>query len=105
MPLNSILVEGSTLSVVSFSPATSFSPDRASFSLNCGPDVPAIPILTEGPLACRCRPLAPGTRLRLVGRLHHDAEATARTGRFTLVVLAEHLELAPVPASHRTEVA
>lgn len=103
MPLNSILVEGVILSVVSFSPATSFSPDRASFSLNCGPDAPAIPILTEGPLASRCRPLAPDTRLRLVGCLHFDAEATSRTGHFALVVLAEHVELAPT--SHRTEVA
>lgn len=95
MRLNSILVEGTVLSAVSFTPATDTSPDRASFSIDCGPSAPSIPILAQGRLALRCRTLAPGTLVRLVGRLHHDAEASSQSGHFSLVVLVEHVEVAP----------
>jgi hypothetical protein len=103
MLLNSILVEGTVLSAVSFTPATATSPDRVSFFIDCGPSAPSIPILVQDRLALRCRALSPGTLVRLVGRLHHDAEASTQSSRFSLVVLVEHVEL--VPAIHHKEVA
>ena len=104
MKLNSILLEGNLIDVSTYSEASAASPDRTTFTLDCGPTAPAILVLIKGPLARRYSSLGNGTTVRVIGRLHHDAEATDRTGHFSLVVLVDHLEVKP-SAVARTEVA
>lgn len=104
--LNSILIEGSVIDVPTFLPAPSPDAiDRCSFSLDCGPSAPSIPILVYNRLALRCHELLDrGSSVRVVGRVIHDTEATNATGSFSLAVVAEHVEIKPVSV-RREEVA
>lgn len=104
MNLNSILLEGTIIDAPTYSEASAANPDRTDFTIDCGPAAPAIPVLIKGPLARRYSSLGIGTTVRVIGRLHHDAEATARTGHFSLVVLVDHVEVKPTAVA-RTEVA
>lgn len=104
MKLNSILLEGLIIDTPTYSEASAANPDRTDFTIDCGPAAPAIPVLIKGPLARRYSSLVTGTTIRVIGRLHHDAEATARTGHFSLVVFADHIEVKPSIVA-RTEVA
>lgn len=104
MNLNSILLEGTIIDAPTYSEASAATPDRTAFTIDCGPAAPAIPVLINGPLARRYSSLGIGTTVRVIGRLHHDAEATTRTGHFSLVVLVDHVEVKP-SAVARTEVA
>jgi len=104
MKLNSILLEGTIIDTPTFSEALADNPDHTDFTIDCGPAAPAIPVLIEGPLARRYSSLGIGTTVRVIGRLHHDAEATARTGHFSLVVIVDHVEVKPTAVA-RTEVA
>ena len=105
MLLNSILLEGSVLNVPAFTPAPSEDTfDTCSFDLDCGPTAPSIPVIAHSRLALRCHELLDrGSAVRVVGRVIHDTETSARTGSFTLAVLVEHVEVKP--AYRRAEVA
>lgn len=96
--LNSILLEGDLIEDPAFIPAPSLDAiARCSFSLDCGPSAPSIPILVYNRLALRCHELLDrGSSIRVVGRVIHDTEASATTGTFTLAVVAEHVEIKPV---------
>jgi hypothetical protein len=91
--LNSILIEGTVIDVPAYLPAASEdSIDRCSFSLDCGPSAPSIPILVYHRLALRCHELLDKhSSVRVVGRVIHDTEASAATGNFPLAVVAEHV--------------
>lgn len=104
--LNSILIEGTLIDVPSYVAASSEgSIDRCSFSLDCGPTAPTIPVLVYSRLALRCHELLDKhSEVRIVGRIIHDTEASDRTGSFSLAVAAEHVEIKPVPM-RREEVA
>ena len=104
--LNSILIEGTLIDVPSYIAAPSEgSIDRCSFSLDCGPTAPAIPVLVYSRLALRCHELLDrGSAVRVVGRIIHDIETSDRTGTFSLAVVAEHVEIRPV-SMRREEVA
>ncbi len=106
MLLNSILLEGSLLDAPVYTSAspessstadiTGSSIDRCSFTLDCGPKAPSVPVLAYNLLARRCSELLDRfSSVRVVGHIVHDAEATARTGNFTLAVVCEHLEVKP----------
>ena len=96
--LNSILLEGDLIEDPVYLPAPSEETiDHCSFSLDCGPTAPSIPILAHGRLALRCHELLDKhSSVRVVGRVIHDTEASATTGTFTLAVVAEHVEIKPV---------
>jgi len=96
--LNSILIEGTLIEVPSYVAAPSEgSIDRCSFSLDCGPTAPTIPVLVYSRLALRCHELLDkNSSVRVVGRIVHDTEASERTGSFSLAVVAEHVEIRPV---------
>ncbi|GAB1482158.1 hypothetical protein MASR2M78_09730 [Treponema sp.] len=104
MKLNSILLEGTIIDTPTYSEASASTPDRTDFTIDCGPVAPAIPVLIEGPSRAGIAAWASRTTVRVIGRLHHDAEATARTGHFSLVVLVDHVEVKPTAVA-RTEVA
>ena len=104
--LNSILIEGTLIDVPSYVAAPSEgSIDRCSFSLDCGPTAPSIPVIAHSRLALRCHELLDKhSAVRVVGRIIHDTEAPDRTGSFSFAVVAEHVEIKPV-SMRRAEVA
>jgi len=102
MLLNSILLEGTLKTQPVYTPAPSEdSFDRCSFTLDCGPSAPAIPVIANHGLAQRCRELLDeGSSIRVVGRIIHDTVASESSGSFILAILSEHIEVKP-SASHR----
>lgn len=106
MLLNSILLEGSLLDTPVYTPASPESSstadvpgssiDRCSFTLDCGPKAPTVPIRAYNLLAHRCSELLDrGSTVRVVGYIIHDVDTTALTGSFTLAVVCEHIEVKP----------
>jgi hypothetical protein len=97
--LNSLLWEGVLLDTPVYSGATSVdAPDWCTFTIGSEPDAPSVPVVTYGRLALRCSQiLTKGSAIRVVGRIAQDAEAMATTGTFRLCVIAEHIEIKPVP--------
>lgn len=105
MLLNSILLEGTLIDTPVYTSAapeaaSSAEPgssiDRCTFTLDCGPKAPAVPIHAYHLLARRCSELLDrGSAVRVVGALIHDTEATSSTGTFTLAVVCEHIEIKP----------
>ena len=106
MLLNSILIEGSVVSTPVYTPGpTEDVFDRCSFSLDCGPSAPSIPVIAHHRLALRCHELLDrGSSVRVVGRVIHDTVASESAGSFILAVLSEHIEVKP-SASRHAEVA
>ena len=96
--LNSILLEGDLIEDPVYIPGPSpDTVDRCTFSLDCGPTAPSIPILAYSRLALRCSELMhQHTSVRVVGRVICDTETSASTGSFSLTVVAEHVEIKPV---------
>jgi hypothetical protein len=99
--LNSLLLEGVLLDTPVYSGATSADePDWCTFTIGSEPEAPSVPVVTYGRLALRCSQiLTTGSVIRVVGHIAQDAEATATTGTFRLCVVAEHIEIRPVPTS------
>jgi hypothetical protein len=96
--LNSILLEGDLIDDPVYIPGPSpDTVDRCTFSLDCGPTAPSIPILAHGRLALRCHELMhQHTSVRVVGRVICDTETSASTVSFSLTVVVEHVEIKPV---------
>jgi single-stranded DNA-binding protein len=98
--LNSLLLEGVLLDTPVYSDAASADePDWCTFTIGSEPDSPSVPVVTYGRLALRCSQiLTKGSAIRVVGRIAQNAEATAATGTFRLCVVAEHIEIKPIPS-------
>jgi hypothetical protein len=97
--LNSILIEGVLLDTPVLSRATSDDePDRCTFSIGSEPEAASVPVVSYGRLALRCSKLLDkGSVIRTVGHIALDPEATARKSAPVLYILAEHIEIRPIP--------
>jgi len=100
--LNSLLLEGVLLDTPVYSGATSADePDWCTFTIGSEPEAPSVPVVTYGRPALRCSQiLTKGSAIRVVGHIAQEAEAT--TGTFRLCVIAEHIEIKPVPTPRPT---
>jgi single-stranded DNA-binding protein len=102
--LNSILLEGELSDPPVFT-TTANGLDRCSFMIASGDQAPAVPVVSYGRLALRCKELLDkGSSIRIVGRIAQDLEASEAASTFRLHLVAEHVEIKPV-AHNRAEVA
>ncbi len=98
--LNSILLEGDITDAPVFT-TTASGLDRCSFLISSGDQAPAVPVVSYGRLALRCNELFDkGSRVRIVGRIAQDLEASEVTSSFKLHLVAEHVEIKPMAHRH-----
>jgi single-stranded DNA-binding protein len=98
--LNSILLEGTLIDDPIASIADDL--DQCRFSIAAGDSAKSVPVIAYHKLAMRCTELlSSGSAIRVVGRIAQDLDVTAATGVFSLLVVAEHVEIQSCTSSKR----